>query len=177
MELIAQFDAPDTIGMETCFQRMGKAKWLDKWPRAETDIIHAFYDALVRNTLTELSHRRPGGSILDNINLDIVLQFIVVGGGDFDRMLNVWERADDPQAAIHMAYFTNSIRWKNSEPYMDMRDIPGATVTQKHRIARFLLRPEVEARMEKALPITDREDWRHWLEEALPLKPSSDKSM
>lgn len=27
MELIAQFGTPNTIGMETCFQRMGKAKW------------------------------------------------------------------------------------------------------------------------------------------------------
>lgn len=148
-ELIALNDPPDNIGIDICLRRIGRGGWRSKWPKEEEDVIDRFFDALVRAILPRLKLEHwPVGWRL-KFDFTDILTCIVTAGGHLDRALSVWDRAEDPAAAIHMAALRSDVLTLNGRPCLDnpfLEDHREAA----DKIGTFLMRPEVDRRIEEA---------------------------
>jgi hypothetical protein len=169
LELIAAYDPPDGLGLDSCLRRMGEAGWLAKWPPGEVAAVLAFFDAFLDASLSALEHRQPGAGG-DTFGVDDILACLVRAGGDLERLLAAWDRAGDPGAAVNMASLRQNVVWRQGRPELHgWRDYPGLGA-EGGRIAEFLLRPEVDARIEAAFFQTEDEDWQRVLSDALVLR-------
>jgi hypothetical protein len=148
-ELIAINYSPFAMDIDICLRRLARAGWREKWPKTEEDIVDHFFDEIVRSYVAKLSLVQwPVGWRLE-FDLSDVLTMIATAGGDIDRALAVWDRAADPAAAIQMAalrerVITESNRTHFHSPYLD--DDPATA----NKIGAFLMRPEVDERIERA---------------------------
>jgi hypothetical protein len=151
LDLIAADDIPSQLGLAQCLNRLGSAKWRQKWLSDEIDVLDRFFDALIVERVEDLSLAEwPVGWCLADEIYD-VLCLTVLSGGDIERVLRAWDAAPDPQAAIHMAAARKHLEIINgisrfSSPYLD--DYTAAAVL----IAQFLERPEVDERLAAAYP-------------------------
>jgi hypothetical protein len=148
-ELIAANDPPDTMGIDICLRRLGRSGWREKWPVAEEHLIDRIFDAIVAASICRIDLVRwPAGWRLD-FDLADVLTMIVTAGGDIERVLAVWDAAGDPQAAIHMAalradVLSTAARTCLHSTYLDHHQAAADA------IGAFLMRPEVDRRLEAA---------------------------
>lgn len=154
-ELIAENDPPDHIGIDICLRRIGRGGWRATWPVEEERVIDDFFDAILVANLPRLELALwPVGWRLE-FDLADVLTMIVTAGGDVDRMLSVWEGAADPAAALHMAALRSDVLTLNGRPCLEnpfLEDDREAA----DRIGAFLMRPEVDKRIEEAFfAVTD----------------------
>lgn len=148
-ELIADYDPPDHMGIDICLRRLGYAKWREKWPAQEEQIIDRFFDAFLVASLSKLDLVHwPVGWRLE-FDLGDVLTMIVTADGDIGRALAAWDAAADPAAAIHMAALREDVLstqartcWHSA--YLDEHKGAG------DKIGAFLMRPEVDQRIEAA---------------------------
>jgi len=149
LELIAMGEPPDQMGLDICLRRIGRGGWRRTWARGEEDVIDRFFDALVRGSLNRLElDLWPVGWRLQ-FDFASVLTCIVTADGNLDRALSVWDRAADPAAAIHMAALREDVLILNGRPCLDnafLEDHREAADT----IGAFLMRPEVDRRLEAA---------------------------
>jgi hypothetical protein len=148
-ELLAIDDPPDNGGVEICLRRLGYADWRAKWADRECDVIGRFFDEYLRSSLERADlvlwpvGWRPAFDFSD------VLTPIVTAHGDLQRALAVWDAADDPNAAIHMAALRRHVLNETGRTYFhsayfdDHRDAADT-------IGAFLMRPEVTRRIEAA---------------------------
>ena len=148
-ELLAIDDPPDNGGVDTCLRRLGYANWRTKWPDRECDVIDRFFDAYVRSSLerTDLVLWPVGWRLA--FDLSDVLTLVVTAHGDLQRALAVWETANDPCAAIHMAALRGHILCETDRTYFHSAHF------EDHReaadtIGAFLMPPEVTQRIETA---------------------------
>jgi hypothetical protein len=148
-ELIALDDPPDSMGLDICLRRIGRGGWRGKWPENEENLIDRFFDALVRSTLPRLELVLwPVGWRL-KFDFAEVLTCIVTAEGNLERALSAWEQAENPAAAIHMAALRGDVLTLNGRFCLDNAFL------EDHReaadkIGAFLMRPEVDARIEAA---------------------------
>jgi hypothetical protein len=149
LELIALNDPPDRMGLDICLRRLGQAHWRKTWPQPEEDIVDRFFDALIPASLERLDLALwPVGWKLA-FDLTDVLTMVVTADGDLGRVLARWDAADDPPAAIHMAALREDILKEGGRTYLhsayleDHEDAADA-------IGAFLVRPEVDSRLEAA---------------------------
>jgi hypothetical protein len=154
-ELIAANDPPDNIGVDICLRRIGRGGWRGKWPDDEERIIDRFFDALLLASLPRLNLELwPVGWLL-SFDLADILTCVVTGGGNLDRVLAAWDGAADPEAAIHMAALRSDVLTLNGRPCLDspfLEDDRDAA----DKIGAFLMRPEVDRRIEEAFfTVTD----------------------
>ena len=149
LELIALHDPPDAMGLDICLRRLGYAQWRLMWPPIETAIIEQFFDGLLVASLARLDLAHwPAGWRLD-FDFTDVLTLAVTAGGDVDRLLTQWDTADAPAAAIHMAALRRRVIREVDRTYLHspyLEDHPEAA----DKIGAFLMRPEVDARIEAA---------------------------
>lgn len=155
LELIAQYDPLDSIGFTGALNRMGDANWLDKWPKEQVDCINGFFDAFLRSTLLSLYHPIPGRSEYDLADIGDVLMCIYNAGGDIARMLKVWDTAPDPGAAASIANVRMRVTWKHGAPCLYNWDADAKMRAEGERIAAFVRRPDVDARIEDAFFMTE----------------------
>lgn len=154
LELIAEGDPPDNMGLDICLRRLGQARWRSLWLAAETDVLDRFLDALMRSAIERVEgYEWPVGYRLDD-GLRDVLTLIVTAGGDIGRALSVWEQASDPNAAIHMAALRNWVLQESGRTYLC------SAYLDEHRdaadvIGRFLVQTEVDRRIEAAFFMVD----------------------
>lgn len=166
-ELITAGDPPDTIGLDICLRRIGRGGWRAKWPEDEEALIDRFFDALVAASLHRLDLERwPVGWRLA-FDYSAVLTCIVTAGGRLDRALATWEAAPDPAAAIHMAALREDVLVLNGRPCLD------TPFLEDHRaeadaIGAFLMRPEVDRRIEAAFFLVDDPRLQQILSDSLP---------
>lgn len=154
-ELIATNDPPDNMGLDICLRRLGYADWRKKWPHDEVEILERFFDALLLASLPrlELVHWPVGWRL--GFDMTDVLTCIITAGGDIDRALAVWDRAPDPEAVIHMASLREDVLQTHARTclhsaYLDCHK------EEADRIGAFLMRPEVDDRIEAAFfAVTD----------------------
>lgn len=167
LELIARYDPLDYIGFTGALCRMGEANWLDKWPEEQVDCIYAFFEALVRATLDDISHDIPGKSKYDTADIEDVLTCIHNAGGDIARMLRVWDTAPDPGAAANMAKIRMRVTWRDGVPCLDNWDADAKMRADGESIAAFVRRMEVDARIEDAVFMTGEVNWQMLMSNAL----------
>jgi hypothetical protein len=148
-ELLALDDPPDNGGVDICLRRLGYANWRAKWPDRECDVIDRFFDEYMRSSLerTGLVLWPVGWRLA--FDLSDVLTLVVTAHGDLQRALAVWDAADDPCAAIHMAALRRRVLNESDRTYFH------SAYFDNHRdaadaIGAFLVRPEVTQRIEAA---------------------------
>jgi len=78
-----------------------------------------------------------------------VLTLVVTAHGDLERVLKVWDGAEDPAAAIHMAVLRSDVIYQASRTFFH------SAYLEEHRdaadrIGAFLARPEITPRIETA---------------------------
>lgn len=166
LELIAAGDPPDAIGLSACLRRLDEAKWRGTWPAAEVAVLERFFDELVGASVHNLElWEWPVGWRLA-FDFKALLTLIVTAGGDIDRALAVWDRASDPPAVIHMAALRSDVIEEHDRKYLHdafLEDRPA----DADRIGAFLLRPEVDERIEAAVFATDDPRLQQILSDAL----------
>lgn len=167
LELIANYDPPDHIGLDICLRRIGRGGWRGKWPGDEEDVIDSFLDAFLVASLDKLDLVMwPVGWRLD-FDLGDVLSMIVTAGGNLDRALAAWDGAADPAAAIHMAALRDDVLTLNARPCFNNAFLDKHR-GQADRIGAFLMRPEVDTRVEAAFFAVDDPRLQQILSDALP---------
>lgn len=154
LELIAADDVPSHLDLEQCLIRLADANWRATWPDTEVAVLDRFFDALIVARVDDLSMVKwPVGWSLTN-DVEAVLCLTVLSGGDLNRVLQTWEAAPDPQAAIHMAAVRSSVsrvgaHARLASAYLEKRHDEAAT------IGRFLDRPEIDRRLEAAFFVVE----------------------
>ncbi|MCC7252882.1 hypothetical protein [Hyphomicrobium sp.] len=167
LELIALDDPPDNMGIDICLRRLGYAKWREKWPDDEVQLLDRFLDAFLVASLDKIDLVVwPVGWCLD-FDLGDVLSMIVTAGGNLDRALAAWDGAADPAAAIHMAALRDDVLTLNGRPCFNNAFL------EKHReeadrIGAFLMRPEVDQRLEAAFFAVEDPRLQQILSDAMP---------
>jgi hypothetical protein len=145
-ELIAADDPPDDMGMDICLRRMLEMQWRDRWPIKEVNVINTFFKAKFVAALQNTALSRPPALGL-SYDLGVLLTMIVTAGGDLNTILDAWDSAPDPQAALHMASLRGSVKGGSEPKFIN------AYLSHEHDdarlvIGRFLARIEVDSRLE-----------------------------
>ncbi|HML44023.1 MAG TPA: hypothetical protein PKE13_14005 [Hyphomicrobium zavarzinii] len=150
LELLAEDDPPDSMGVDICLRRMGNAGWRAKWPSEEVDLIDAFFDALMVASLSRLDLSLwPAGWRL-SFDLTDVLTLVVTAAGDLGRVLAVWDKAESPGAAVHMAALRDRLLVSGGRTYLHSAYLERSHDREADMIGAFLTRPEVNQRIEVA---------------------------
>lgn len=148
LELIGAYDPPCHLGLDICLRRVGFAKYQERWPRAEADVLDRFFEAFLRQSLSIVQyHQAPAGPFLD-FDLGDVLTLAITAGCDVDRLIETFEKGPDPETSIHAAGLaTNLVRVRGqpvyNSPYLEEH------LEEATRIGKWLIRPETAARIEK----------------------------
>jgi len=155
-ELIAAGDPPDTMGLDICLRRLGYAGWRERWPAKEREILDGFFEALVRDGALRLGMVKwPVGWKL-GFDLTDVLTCVITAKGSLDRVLGAWDEAGDPPAAIHMAALRERVLVETGRTYLHSAYLAGDYDREADTIGAFLMRPEVDRRLEEAFfTVTD----------------------
>jgi hypothetical protein len=149
-ELIGRNEDPFDMDIDICLRRLAAADWRKKWPAAEEQIIDRFFDALVVSSAQKLDLVQwPVGWKL-KLDLTDVLTLIVTARGDLARALAAWDRAADPGAAIHMAALRERVLQEGGRCYLHSAYLERDYEPEADAIGRFLMRPEVDRRIEAA---------------------------
>lgn len=173
-ELVAADDPPDRMGLDICLRRLGRSGFRDVWPKAEIDCIDAFFDAFMAARVGSLAfviwepHGAPGRSHELKARPAETLTCLVTGGCLLPRTLDIWDRAPDPAAAVHMAEARMRLSWSNGRSYFRDAHLERDYKAEAEAIAAFLNRPEVDRRMEAAFVATRDEGVEQILGNALP---------
>lgn len=156
-ELIALNEDPlFDMDIDICLRRLASADWRQKWPAAEERIIDRFFDALVASSTSKLDLVEwPVGWKL-KFDLTDVLTLIVTAHGDLETALAAWDRSPDPGAALHMAALRGDVLTSGGRTYLHSAYLENAYDSAADRIGAFLLRPDVDVRLEGAFfTVTD----------------------
>ena len=98
--------------------------------------------------------KRPAGWRL-TFDIADVLTLAIRAGGDVARVLAAWDAAADPAAVIHMAALRSHVTSEDGRTFLYSAFLADDAEAAEH-IATFLMRPEVDARIEAALStVTD----------------------
>ncbi len=167
LELIGQHLPPDNIGMDICLRRLRDARWRQSWPKEEADILEAFFDALVRDTLRYLEPGRYNFGWTLSFDLSEILTLIITAGGDLDRALRVWDATPDPGAIAHMVAMRGETLTHYGEPYLETPFLDDFR-SEAEKIGAFVMRPELVIRIEEAFFATADPAMQQFLSDALP---------
>lgn len=166
LELIAANDPPDSLGLDICLRRLSYARWRETWPAAEREVLDRFFDALIAASVErlELAHWPVGWRL--EFDLADILTLAITAGGDIDRVLAAWDGAADPPAAIHMAALRRWVMTASGRTYLHSAYLE-AHQPAADSIGAFLMRSEVDARIEDAYLAVDDERLREVIAQAL----------
>lgn len=155
-DLIAHCDPPSHLGLETCLTRL--RGYREFWPADEVAAVDAFFDAFVAASVAQLGLLAwPVGLRLE-YDMGEVLGMVILAEGDLERVLAVFDRAPDPQAAVHMASMRGDLETRHGEPYFGNAhydDYPDAA----RRVGAWLSREDVTGRIIAAHEALDDPDY------------------
>ena len=158
LDLIAQCDPPENIGIETCLSVLGVSDYRNNWPTAEVELIDEFFDAFLEASLNQIGLSKWSGGWELIFEIGDILCMMVIGGGDIERLLDTFENADDPAAAIHMVNMRKHVTFKREKARFDnahFSDFP----TQSNKIAEWLGRESVTGRIIAAIDLINNPDY------------------
>lgn len=126
-DLIARCDPPSHLGLETCLRRLDGYR--GAWPKAEVEIVDEFFDAFVEASLSQLRLLKwPAGWRLA-YDMGEVLGMVALAGGDFERVLAVFDSGPDPEVGVHIASMRRDVQTLEGGPYFENAhydDVPEA---------------------------------------------------
>lgn len=165
-ELLAKGESPCETDIDYCLSRLGQAQWRNSWPALEIETVECWFDAYARSVLAqhELVFNFTSPS---TFTFESVLGLWVIGGADLDRLLRLWESADNVSAGLQIAAAriegerTGHGRVVFDFPYLDGH--PEAVA----KIAVFLNSPAARGRITQALASTDDPRIRRILEDGI----------
>ncbi|MEM6382951.1 MAG: hypothetical protein AAF645_29560 [Myxococcota bacterium] len=150
-QAVAEGTQPSNLGVENTFRTIGSAGWQD-WPEAERAFVQRFAEAFFLASINRAAFARaPIGPVLalDTDGQDAAIALIILGI-DEERIIELWEAAPDPNAAIHIAEARRSIRY-DTETKCDTLD--SVWLNDKWtgvRLGTWLTSPEIDERLEAA---------------------------
>ena len=151
-ELIANCEPPSHLDLDVCLVRLDGYR--ERWPANEMEIINEFFDAFLEASVFQLKLLKwPVGYRLE-YDLSEVLGMVILAGGDLKRVLEVFDRSPDPEAAVHMASLRHNLTTMNGDPFFTnemCRDKKEAGFI----IGEFLYRTEIDERILKATELLD----------------------
>ncbi len=149
-ELIALNDPPDNGDLWQCLARLGTADYRRKWPACEADVIDRYFDALLIEKLGDVAlvEWPVGKRLLFPIN-DLV-EMMILGGGDIDRILAAWQRGPEPGASVHLAALASELTYSGGGMVLSSVFLSGKHDAACLLIGQFVCRPETLARLEKS---------------------------
>jgi hypothetical protein len=147
-DLIARGEPPDDMGLDICLRRLMDFGWRANWPRAEVNVIDAFFDAYLLDCLQRLELSRLQTEWRLAFDLGEALTMMATAGGDMDRILRQWDSARDPEAALHMA--AQRMNLASNPPRLINAYLSNEFDVAAEKIGSFLARPEVDARLTDA---------------------------
>lgn len=155
-ELIVEHDPPDHMGLDQCLRRLGEASYRTRWPSEEAEVIDRFFDAfLVDSTALMEVEQWPAGWLPVFDMLD-VLTMALTAGAEAERLIQAFESAPDPGAAVHLASLRRRIRQTLhghvlQSAYLEDERYEAAV----KRLGAWLAGPAVSARIEAAFFLVD----------------------
>jgi hypothetical protein len=166
LELIALNDPPHYGDLPHCLVRLGSAAYRQNWHQDEISIINRIFDALLIEKLADVSVLEwPIGFAL-RYPIDDLLEMLVLGGADLDRIFAAWNRAPDPGGAVHLASLAKELTSKNGE-MVYFSHVLGDHGDACRAIGTFICRREQVERLEHAFFILeDRPDLQRILSDA-----------
>lgn len=154
-DLIAQCDPPtDMSCIDVCLARLGSARYRKKWPSAEVQIIDEFFDAFMETCLYQLLLVKWHSGWKLEFDIGEVLSMVVLAGGDIERVLDVFERGADPEAAVHMASLRKEVKYRKGIPQYNNEFLKESPAAAK-RIGEWAMRDEVTERIKAASKLLD----------------------
>lgn len=143
-DLIANCEPPSHLDLDVCLVRLDGYR--DRWPDKETEVVNEFFDAFLEASLFQLKLLEwPVGYRLE-YDLSEVFGMVTLAGGDVERVLEVFYRSPDPEAAVHMASLRQQLTFINGKPFFTnemCRDQKEAGFL----IGAFLSRTEIDERI------------------------------
>jgi hypothetical protein len=154
-ELFATNDPKLHDAPECNLTQLGYTAWRTVWPTTEIAAIDRYFDALLQACLSNSAIEdgwsgRGGSGYHCALQIDDVVVMLIRAGGDVTRMLQAWDTAPDPAAALHLADLRFSLKTDErgtrlSNPHLDREGIDAALA-----VGAFVGSAESTARIEAA---------------------------
>jgi hypothetical protein len=150
LELIANDDPPDTMGLDICLRRLGQAGWRSKWPDREVALLDRFFEAfLVSSTDTIDLVEWPVGWKL-RFDMTDVLTMIITARGDLRAALAAWDGVRTAGSALHLAAMRENLLQSGGRTYLHSAYLERDFDAEADAIGAFLMRDDVDRRIEAA---------------------------
>ena len=161
LDLLARGEVPGWNGPEYVLSRLSLVPWRETWPAAEREALERFFDTLLEHALGcrpgEQNWRHPDGSrefIFHGTPVPPIVGLVSMAGGDLGRLLRIADATRGRSADLHFAavvgdvirpLFRERFHWGTTTPGDD----------SERRLLAWLLRPEMEQRLEAAFFASD----------------------
>jgi hypothetical protein len=148
LDLIAQGSPPDCLfGLSTCLRHLGRLDWVVRWPHVQALAVFRFLDCFFLWRLKAIaSSRDPNGRA--DFSIDELLSFLATSGYPIKRALALWDKIGDPDAAIAMAWLRQNVSNENGLYFVDNIYL---SELDRFCVGNFLMRPDVDARIEASV--------------------------
>lgn len=165
-ELLAKGESPCETDIDYCLRRLGQAQWRNSWPAPEIETVERWFDAYAESVLAQhelvFGFRSPS-----TFTFESVLSLWIIGGADLDRLLRLWESADDLSAGLQIAAARiEGERTGHGNVVFEFPYLHGHPESVA-KISAFLNSPAAWARITTALASTDDPRFRRVLEDGI----------
>lgn len=167
-DLIAHCQPPSPLCIETCLDRLGTAGYRENWPDEECNAIDSFFEAFLQASIEQTALEIWPTGLHLVMDLGEVLTMTVRAGGDLDAALEVFDKAADPAAALHMAAMRSDLGVRDGKAWYHqehLNDYPNASPA----IGQFLTRGSVTQRIGNAIDLLADPDYDNVLDGGLLL--------
>jgi hypothetical protein len=154
-ELFAMSDPKLHNSPECNLKQLGCTAWRKVWPATEIAAIDRYFDALLQACLATSDIEggwsgRGGSGYHCALQIDDVVAMSIRAGGDVPRLLQIWDAAPDPAAALHLADLRFSLQTDErgtrlSNPHLDPDFVEAALA-----VGAFVTSPRSTSRIEAA---------------------------
>lgn len=158
MELLVQGEEPSSLGIENTFRVASLAGW-QEWPADERDILVQFVETFFQVQSQRLTFAwAPIGHVLSYTTAaeDMAVALLIMGV-DVERVIELWQGADDPTASVHIAEARRTLEYdkEGNHTYSSawLKDDAASL-----RLGQWLVGPENDQRLEATFFATQGED-------------------
>jgi hypothetical protein len=176
-ELIAQNDRRLHNALECTLMQLGRTPYRTAWKAPEVEAIDRYFDALLAaclaNDLVEGGWAKYSGSGFRCVaRLDEVLGMMICAGADVARLLTVWDAAQEPAAALHIANLRFSLATDERGTRLHSFHLDPEHAEAALAVGAYLSSPQATARIEATFFRTTDPDAQTLMSDALFLAPA-----
>jgi hypothetical protein len=169
-ECLANGEVPSPNGIEVCFARMRAADYPANWPRAEVEVIDAFFAAMFRRQVGAPVGVYMGRRVLlTGESAEELLCMVARAGGDVGPLLRLWDMIAGRRADLRIAALINDAAVEPKtlgNTHWDLECYPELERSIRS-VFDWLARAETFERLDAALGREEEELGRQFLQSAL----------